>query len=94
MAIPEKRRINPSVETEIDLFAARAREFAEGVSVHSSAGIRARDVATLAISFWDMIDSIDHRTSTQMGGTPEIQDFAQAGRESARQFTEDVADTD
>jgi hypothetical protein len=90
----ERPRLTKSVESELSIFAEKARRFAEQMSEHESAKIRAQDVAVLAIEFFDMVDGIDHRTSSEMGGTTKIQDFAQLNRQAAREFTKRLSDID
>jgi hypothetical protein len=90
----EQGGLPSDIESEVSLFTSRVISTARQLMDDASSGIRCRDVAILAIEFFDMIDSIDHRTSTRMGGTPEIQQYAHEGRQEARDFTGRVPDSD
>lgn len=86
--------LRPAVQEEVDLFAHRLSDFASRMNAmrddaSATTEQRIREVAGLAIDFFDMIDGIDHQTcaiESVLGGTPEIQDFVFNSRAAIRAY--------
>ncbi len=103
MSVLETSKLEPIVEKETDLLRERAEILARAMTREeksqrniyeiydweAEATRRIGPVATFMIEACDFIDSLDHRTTDEVGGTDVIQNFAMEVRQATRKiFTE------